>query len=132
MKITLRAHHLLCIKGFQGYGYDENFTKNMKKINTQRKNNKTIVILKNEKDDICNKCPNLNNNLCENKNQNEKIVKMDNEVLKRLDKNKTYNSVDLFNQIDELFNTEESVDNICFECMWHDKCLFYQKLLKNR
>ena len=35
-------------------------------------------------------------------------------------------------KIDEIFTTEESVSNICFNCMWHEKCLFYQKLSNNR
>ena len=30
--IKLRYHHLLCINYFKGYGYDEDFINNMKKI----------------------------------------------------------------------------------------------------
>ena len=32
MLITLRGHHLLCIQGYQGYGYSEKFTDNMDNI----------------------------------------------------------------------------------------------------
>lgn len=128
MKLVLRGHHLLCLKGFQGYGYSKEFTKNMTEINKQRKSKNTIITLTNSPDDICKACPNLDNNLCENQEQNNKIIRMDNEVLKKLDSTKEYNACELFDKIDSIFNSKESVSKICFECMWHDKCLFYQKL----
>ena len=132
MKLILRGHHLLCLKGFQGYGYDENFTENMTDINEKRKLPDTQVSLTNSPDDICKACPNLKDNTCGNELQNERIVNMDNEVLKKLDVSKEHNSLELFEKIDEIFNNEESVSNICFNCMWHEKCLFYQKLSNNR
>ena len=132
MKLKLRGHHLLCLKGFQGYGYNENFTKNMIKINNKRKDNSTIVTLINSPDDICLSCPNLKNNLCKNEDVNERIVKMDNEVLNHLNQEQDYNSVELFEKIDEIFNTKESISKICLNCIWHEKCLFYQNILKNR
>ncbi|MGN0177453.1 DUF1284 domain-containing protein [Methanobrevibacter sp.] len=127
MKLILRGHHLLCLKGFQGYGYDEKFTKNLTNVNLKRKSPDTIIQLTNTPDDICKDCPNLKNNVCIDKIQNERIVFMDNEVLKHLDK-KEYNSVELFEEINTIFNTKESISEICFKCMWHEKCLFYQKL----
>lgn len=132
MKLVLRGHHLLCLKGFQGYGYSEDFTENMTKINNLRKSENTLVTLTNSPDDICKDCPNLKNNVCENPNQNNKIIQMDNEVLKNFDISKEYNAVELFDKIDSIFNSKESVCKICFECMWHEKCLFYQKLSNNR
>ncbi len=129
MKLILRGHHLLCLKGFQGYGYDENFTKNMTKVNSLRKRDTTIISLTNQPDDICKNCPNLKNDICETSLQNKKITCMDNEVLKKLDSNKEYKSAELFKKIDEIFSTKESVEKICFECKWSEKCLFYQKLL---
>ncbi len=128
MKLILRGHHLLCLKGFQGYGYDDDFVKNMIGINTKRKENTTTVTLTNSPDDICKACPNLKNNLCENENQNRRIVEMDNEVLKKFDISKEYNALELFEKVDLIFNSKESVSKICFNCMWHEKCLFYQKL----
>lgn len=132
MKLILRGHHLLCLKGFQGYGYDENFTRNMTDVNLKRKLKTTTVTLVNSPDDICRDCPNLKDNLCEDKAQNDKIVLMDNEILSKIDPTKNYNSIELFEKIDEIFSTEKSVSKICGECMWHEECLFYQKLSKNR
>ncbi|WP_406533639.1 DUF1284 domain-containing protein [Methanobrevibacter sp.] len=132
MKLILRGHHLLCLKGFQGYGYDDDFVENMKDINFKRKLPETKITLASSPDDICKACPHLKNYLCENNTQNERIVEMDNEVLKNLDTTKEYDSKELFEKIDAIFNTKESVSKICFNCLWHEKCLFYQNLSNNR
>lgn len=132
MKLSLRGHHLLCLKGFQGYGYDENFTKNMTEVNVLRKQPETKILLTNASDDICKACPNLKNGLCKDQLHNGNIVRMDEAVLKNLDVSKEYNSTELFEKIDTIFNSKESVSEICFNCLWHEKCLFYQKLDNNR
>ena len=128
MKIKLRGHHLLCLQGFQGYGYSEDFVSNMTRINELRKANECIISLTNEPDDICFSCPNLKNNLCENEIQNSIIVKMDNEVLSKLNSNKEHNSIDLFDEVASKFNSLKSVENVCNGCKWTDECLFYKKL----
>ena len=132
MKLLIRGHHLLCLKGFQGYGYDEAFTENMTEINSLRKLPETTVTLTDSPDDICKACPNLKNDLCVDRTHNERIVKMDGEVLKKFDYEKEYESVELFEKVDSIFNTMERVSEICFNCLWHEKCLFYQKLQNNR
>ena len=126
--MELRGHHLLCILGFQGYGYSEDFVLNMTRINELRKTDETTIKLINSSDDICSACPNLKNDLCENEMQNETIVKMDEEVLSEFDINKEYNAIDLFNEVILKFNTLKSVENICNDCKWAEKCLFYKKL----
>ena len=132
MKLILRGHHLLCLKGFQGYGYDDAFVDNMIEVNSKRKLSETRISLASSPDDICKACPNLKNDICVNKTQNERIIEMDMEVLKKLDPSKEYNSKELFEEIDTIFNTKESVSKICFNCLWHEKCLFYQNLSNNR
>ena len=128
MKINLRGHHLLCLQGFQGYGYDENFIKNMEIINERRKSEGSIIQLSDSADDICRYCPNLENNLCQNEKNDSKIKKMDYEILSKLNKNNEYNGPELFKEVSKIFNTLESVENICSECKWHKECLFYLKL----
>ena len=132
MKLILRGHHLLCLKGFQGYGYDDSFTENMTDVNVKRKQPGTAVTLVSSPDDICRSCPNLINNMCENEKQNARIVNMDNAVLKNFDTSIEHDSVELFDRIDDIFSTKESVCEICFNCIWHEKCLFYQNLSNNR
>ena len=115
---------MLCLQGFQGYGYSEDFVSNMTRINELRKANECIISLTNEPDDICFSCPNLKNNLCENEIQNSIIVKMDNEVLSKLNSNKEHNSIDLFDEVASKFNSLKSVENVCNGCKWPDECLF--------
>lgn len=128
MKLVLRGHHLLCLQGFQGYGYDRNFIENMERINRVRKTENITVKLINSPDDICSSCPNLKNNLCENETQNQRIIDMDNEVLQKLDTSKEYDSINLFENVAKKFNSKTSVEKICSKCMWHNECLFYRKL----
>lgn len=126
MKIKLRGHHLLCLQGFQGYGYSEEFVENMTKINDLRKVDSTIIRLTDSPDDICKACPNLKNNLCKDKKTNENIVSMDNEVLSKLN-NEEYNSIELFNEINKIFNNKESISKICKDCGWYNECLFMER-----
>lgn len=128
MKLTLRGHHLLCLQGFQGYGYDNNFIKNMTYINDLRKNEDTIISVINNPDDICKHCPNLQNGICQTEKQNQEIINMDNEVLSKIDTTKKYESRKLFNEIANTFHTKESVKYICATCNWHEECLFYKDL----
>ena len=123
MKLTLRGHHLLCLKGFQGYGYSEDFTKNMTSINELRKQQTTTIFITNSADDICKKCPNLKNDLCKNHTQNNRIEMMDNEVISKLKSSDEFNAIELFEKIDLIFNNKDSVSKICSKCMWHDKCI---------
>ena len=124
MKLVLRGHHLLCLQGFQGYGYDEAFVENMSEINRLRKLENTVISLTDNADDICKACPNLKDGLCENKKQNENIQSMDMQVLSKLDPTKEYNALNLFKEVEKIFNSKESVSEICSKCMWHKECLF--------
>lgn len=118
----------MCLQGFQEYGYDEEFILNMERINKLRKIEDTKIILTDNADDICKNCPNLKNNYCKSKENDLKIKRMDNTVILKFKKDKEYNSPKLFEEVSKAFNTRESVRNICFECEWHDECLFFQKL----
>ena len=104
MKLILRGHHLLCLQGFQGYGYDKDFVENMTEINKMRKLANTTVSLTDSPDDICKACPNLKEGLCENQRQNENIKSMDIDVLSKLDPTKEYNALNLFKEVETIFN----------------------------
>lgn len=128
MKLVLRGHHLLCLQGFQGYGYDKAFVENMTEINRIRKLANTTISLTDSPDDICKACPNLKDGLCKNKKQNENIKSMDKEVLSKLDPSKEYKALNLFKEVETIFNSKESASKICSKCMWHKECLFYQNI----
>lgn len=119
---------MLCLQGFQGYGYDDSFVKNMTYINNLRKSENTTITITNKADDICRCCPNLKNDLCGNEKQNAEIIKMDNEILSKIDNSKEYNALKLFNETKHIFNSKNSVKDVCEDCCWHEKCLFYKNL----
>ena len=55
--INLRAHHLLCLFGWQGQGYDPVFTANFNSIIKDLRAGSKINLVVGY-DDICNSCPN--------------------------------------------------------------------------
>ena len=129
--MKIRAHHLLCIQGFQGYGYREDFSKNMAEI---------IEILQNfpeheieivtETDSICNCCPyNINGNCQESHESNEKIVSMDLKVLEKLDisPGSIFEAKKIFNIANNKIKTYLDMKDICGDCRWSEKCLWYLK-----
>jgi len=57
-RISLRAHHLLCLHGFQGLGYDERFVENMTAVCERiRAAPGPEIMVVDEPDDICAPCP---------------------------------------------------------------------------
>ena len=134
--IRLRAHHLLCLQGYQGYGYDERFKENLEKKLNILKNDNTKVILTSSPDDLCKKCPNLKDNICignskslsESFENNDKIVKKDLSILKeiKLEKNRKYSFKDLTKIVNNVFSKRNDLKDICTNCQWTDKCLWYQ------
>ena len=133
--INLRAHHLLCLQGYQGFGYDEKFKLNLEKKLNLLKNNTTKVILTNSPDDLCKKCPNLKENICignskstDSLENNDKIVKMDLTILQKtkLEKNREYSFKNLIKIVNKVFSKRKDLKNICKDCTWTNECLWYQ------
>jgi len=86
--MRLRAHHLLCILGFRGLGYDEKFIKKMESVIQRIKEHPDlrIEIIK-ECDDICAACPFNIDGLCENEavGDEERARERDKQIARRLD-----------------------------------------------
>ncbi len=115
--IVLRPHHILCIKQFKGYGYDNEFIKNM--FNILERINKEQIIIKIDFDDICKKCPNLINNICISDSE---INLLDSKVLEFL--NIKLNRPMYFNEINSYllkYLTEDTFFKICNSCSWYKK-----------
>jgi len=56
-RLRVRAHHLLCMHGFQGLGYSEKFVQNMSEICRQVHSEPTLEIeVVDAPDDICAPC----------------------------------------------------------------------------
>ncbi|GAA5819475.1 MAG: DUF1284 domain-containing protein [Methanobrevibacter sp. CfCl-M3] len=142
--INLRAHHLLCLQGYQGYGYDENFKRNLENLITHLKNNPTIIVLK-AADIICSYCPNLKDEKCclnlekydehstkeKISRSNEEITKMDLNLIKKtgIIENKAYKINNLYKIINNSIKNVDDLKDICDNCKWTDVCIWYQSKL---
>ena len=138
--IYLRGHHLLCLQGYQGYGYDDNFKKNMENIISILKNedSNVKVVLTESPDDLCKFCPNLIDRICIGELNNAeksmhsitngKIVSMDSKVLKKakINKRKEYLFSEAVILVNNSFKYLRDAKEVCGECEWIDKCLWYQ------
>ncbi|WP_088538825.1 DUF1284 domain-containing protein [Methanobrevibacter sp. 87.7] len=126
--LKIRGHHLLCLQGFQGYGYNKEFTENMTLIHKKIINDEEYVKITSNIDDICKKCPNNNCEICINKDENTKILKMDKIVLEKIlkeSKKDYYKASELFDLINnKLFTSKKDIENICGGCKWYDVCLW--------
>ena len=114
--LVLRPHHLLCIHGYIGHGYDENFIKNMDKI-VHMLGDKSLIKIINSCDDICTACPNkLEKGNCIFQN---KVSYLDTCVLKilNIEYNNIYYYVNIVKTIKENL-TSEKFKNTCYTCQW--------------
>jgi hypothetical protein len=129
--MKIRAHHLLCIQGFQGLGYSKKFTKNMAKIRDMILNNPSSFIeLVVEVDSICKVCPHNSEGKCSKESHSEnKIRIMDSLILQNLDikKGSVISSAHIPSLTSNL--SRETVKEVCGSCSWGEKCLFFQKQL---
>ena len=81
--MKIRAHHLLCMQGFQGYGYSEEFSQNMSKIIQKLKSHPEQKIeITADLDIICKSCPQKKNKICKNVISNWMIKRVDKKVIK--------------------------------------------------
>ena len=82
----IRAHHLLCIQGFRGSGYNKEFIDNMSKVIEIIKSYPTLWIEITENCDIiCSVCPHRENDLCQKEKKSwKKVQNLDRQVLIRL------------------------------------------------
>lgn len=129
--IRIRAHHLLCIQGFQGKGYSAQFVENMRqKIDFLHNNSSKKIRVIDEWDDICASCPHLEENICsespgaENKIKNMDIMAMS--VL-GLECGQEYFFENILDRIRENINLSH-LKQICGSCSWKNTCLLYLKL----
>ena len=84
--LEIRAHHLLCLLGFRGSGYSQEFVEKMGKVANELHLSSTfpIAVLA-QCDVICVSCPHNKDNKCQKKVDSEsKAEARDLEVLRRL------------------------------------------------
>lgn len=132
--LKIRAHHLLCMQGYQGYGYSDPFRANFEQIIQQiYAVPDTEVELIAAKDMICSCCPYSGIQDCRlTEDSAQKIRSMDLKVMEKL--NLKEGAIDKAQNLVWLtktkFKTFYDIQEICGNCRWEEKCLWVQKLLK--
>lgn len=120
-EILLRPHHALCIRFFEGKGYSSDFTKHMAETIERLKEPGKCVVLVDEEDEICRKCPNFLENGCR---QREKVARYDRSVLHVT--KVSYGEKMEFHKLAELVEREimaaGKFEGICKDCGWASIC----------
>jgi hypothetical protein len=118
--VRIRAHNLLCIQGFVGKGYSEDFVANMKAI-VGGLGGATEVTVLDEPDSLCAKCPNLKASGCalHGEGTERGIVAQDRDVLARLGlrAGQTITWGEILARIRQSVAPDD-LDDICGSCPW--------------
>lgn len=119
--IDLRPHHGLCIRFFKKKGYSGEFTRHMEQTIERLQEKGAQIILVQEEDEICRKCPNFLEDGCKSK---EKVCAYDDAVLKRTAlKPGTPMDYQAFQQtIGERIIDAGAMGEICADCGWAAIC----------
>lgn len=118
----LRGHHLLCIQGFRGMGYDEDFVKNMGEIvkEIQNENLDFPIRVVAGFDNACMSCPNRGERICEaNEGSQKHVLSMDMKVINHLGLivGKNYQKTVLLKLVASKVEPDD-LDFLCKGCSW--------------
>lgn len=126
--IKIRAHHLFCIQGFQGYGYSSDFVVNMREIISILKSHPSLKLeLVSECDVICACCPNRDACALQNSERADRIRDMDLHVLDKLGfgERAVLGAGELFGFVNTKLNKASDIEEVCGQCGWRTRCLWY-------
>ncbi len=128
--LKIRAHHLCCIQGFQGYGYSPVFVANLRAvISEMRAFPSRPLELVSECDVICASCPSKRECAAQKSDTSRKIRNMDLVVMEKLNiKEGTIIEADeAFRLISSQLANSSDIEDICGTCKWRQKCLWYMQ-----
>jgi hypothetical protein len=131
--ITLRPHHLFCVLGFRGKGYNPEFTENMGRISKMVKADDRLPIkVCFGPDDICALCPHLKDGKCSWGEAGEEVVQEHDMALVRafgLEEGKVVTTAKLLSVLKSSKSVREVVFSKCDSCPWKQDCGFFEGLL---
>lgn len=127
--LKIRAHHLLCLQGFQGFGYNDAFVDHLQEIVTKLKNHPDLLIeVVTTCDTVCSGCPHCREAECRQDEGTEHQMEMlDLAVLKKtgLEANQTATAEWFFTKINTTFSTRAQRAMLCGDCQWSPVCTWY-------
>ncbi|HML05793.1 MAG TPA: DUF1284 domain-containing protein [Methanobacterium sp.] len=133
--MKIRAHHLLCMQGFQGHGYTKEFSQNMSEIIENLKSNpEQLIGITDDLDVICKNCPHNKNKKCKNVISNWIIKRVDKKVIQKLkiDYPDEISFKEIISITNKVFKSQDDLKGICSTCRWKEKCLWYLSKTKTQ
>ena len=130
MTVILRAHHLLCLRGFVGMGYNEDFVQNMTQIKERLEGGEDVVIV-DACDDICGSCPNIKNEVCQisGASSEEEMQRMDRAIIELADiragEECVGDAVYEYSELRQIVDANippQGMKAVCGECRWLEHC----------
>jgi uncharacterized protein len=128
--LKLRAHHLCCIQGFQGYGYSPVFVANMRAVISDLEAcPSTSLELVSECDVICLSCPSKRECTTQKSIISHRIRNMDLVVMEKLkiEEGTIMKAEEAFRLINSKLNNSADIEDVCGTCKWRQKCLWYMQ-----
>lgn len=116
VRVRLRPHHFLCIRGFGGRGYSEEFVENLERVlRSLREPGFEVEVVKGA-DDICAACPFLSGGRC--LKGEEKSSEIDERAAERL--GLQYGDVAVFSEIEKALLAIDpgEIAVLCRDCQW--------------
>ena len=119
--VEIRSHHLLCILGFRGLGYSEEFVSNMSKVVQRLRSDASFPItLVVGCDAICASCPHNKEGKClEGADSDAEVTMLDSEFLDRLgfEAGTQIRAGEAWERVKERL-TPGDLAEICRDCEW--------------
>jgi len=129
--ITLRPHHLFCVLGFRGKGYNPVFTENMGRISEMVKADFELPITVTfGPDDICAFCPHLKEGRCSWGEAGEEVVHEHDMALVEafgLKEGAQVRVAELISSLRSHASVREVVLSKCSSCPWKKDCGFFEQ-----
>lgn len=132
LPVKLRAHHLLCLQGFQGKGYDGDFTQNLALIAARFKNESDLMFeLIDGADDICAPCPHRDGvNCAKDATADARMRHSDGKTMERLGLAPNYraSAKTLATYANAVITTRKDAQAVCGACPWQRDCSWHLHL----
>ncbi|HII80015.1 MAG TPA: DUF1284 domain-containing protein [Methanosarcina sp.] len=128
--LKIRAHHLCCIQGFQGYGYSPVFVANMRAVISDLEALPSRPLkLVTECDAICVSCPGKRECNIQESVFSREIRQMDLVVLDKLslEDGAVVKADEAFRLVNSKINRASDIEEVCGTCKWKQKCLWYMQ-----
>ncbi len=120
--LPIRGHHLLCMLGFRGFGYSDDFVHNMKQIVARvMKGPEGIIELTTECDAICRACPHQEDGYCVKPEKgNRRPEDADRALLRRIGyaPNTRTTVREAYRRIASNISTGDLGRTLCRKCQW--------------